>query len=142
MIPYYCNEAMMELHNVRSFTDLTRQLLEIVTEEGAELELVIERLRTTPTTTLAASVEARIAERRRSTRGFELVSMNERAYPDVVGIEARFTFVDKERGPRFVHEFHCALDATWMVYQGSCRLAHAAACDGWMQPTLESIKLR
>lgn len=142
MTPYYCNEAMLELHNVRTLVDHTRQRLEIVTEDGAELELVIERLPMNPQQSLQVAVEARVAERRRSLRGFELVSMTERGYPDVIGIEARVTFIDKELGPRFVYEFHCALDATWMVYQGACRLAHAAACDAWMPATLQSLKLR
>jgi len=142
MIPYYCNEAMLELHGVRSLVDRTRQLLEIVTEGGAEIELSIERLPLSPPATLAASVDARVAERRRSLRGFELLSTTEREYPSAIGLEVRSTFVDKERGPRFLHEFHCALDGTWMLWQGSCRLSHAAACDAWMQTTLQSLTLR
>lgn len=142
MIPYYCNESMLQLPNVRSMVDLTRQFLELVTEEGAELELVIERVRMAENVSLAACVDATLAERKRSVRGFEIVSVTEREYPDVVGVEARLTYVDKERGPRFVHEFHCAPESMRLSYFGSCRLAQATACDQWMQATLESIKLR
>ncbi|MBK6520656.1 MAG: hypothetical protein IPM79_12325 [Polyangiaceae bacterium] len=142
MIPYYCNEAMLELADVRGLVDLTRHFLQVVTEAGVEIELTIERVRLQPSQSLAAAVESSLAERKRSLRGFQLVSSTECAYPDVSGVEARLTFVDKERGPRFVHEFHCVLDATWMVYQGACRLSHATACDEWMQSTLQSLKLR
>lgn len=141
MTAYYCNEAMIELPDVRSLVDLTRQSLQIVTEDGAEIELVVERARATDQT-LKAVVEARIAERRRSVRGFELLSCTERRYPDVIGIEARLTLVDRQRGPRFVHELHCAMNATWFTYQGTSGLPHAARCDQWMQSVLQSIKLR
>lgn len=142
MISYYCNDSLLELSNVRSLVDLTRQFLEIVTEDGAELELVIERFRGTENVSLAAAVESSLAERKRSLRGFETVSLAEREYPNVIGVEARLSYVDKERGPRFVHEFYCTLDTTRIGYFGSCRMPHAAACDEWMQTTLESLKLR
>jgi hypothetical protein len=142
MTPYYCNEAMLELPNVASLVDLTRQYLQIVTQDGAELELAIERARATAGQSLTSFVEAGLAERRRSLRGFELVSLTQCEYPDVRGIEARLTFVDKERGPRFVHEFHCALDTRWIVYQGTSRLPHAAHCDEWMRTVVKSLKLR
>ncbi len=142
MTPYYCNEAMLQLPNVASLVDLTRQLLQVVTTDGAELELVIERARATTGQSWTSFVEAGVAERRRSQRGFELVSLAPCDYPGVRGIQARLTFVDKELGPRFVHEFHCAPDTTWIVDQGSCRLPHAAHCDAWMQTVVESLQLR
>ena len=142
MIPYYCNEAMLELADVRGLVDLTRHFLQVVTEAGVEIELTIERVRLQPSQSLAAAVESSLAERKRSLRGFQLVSSTECAYPDVSGVEARLTFVDKELGPRFVHEFHCAPDTTWIVDQGSCRLPHAAHCDAWMQTVVESLQLR
>lgn len=140
MIPYYCNDAVLQLHNVHSLVDLTRQCLEIVTGEGAELQLVIERVRMTPNVSLAASVEASLAERGRSLRGFELVSVTQRDYSEVTGTESRLTFLDKDRDSLFLHEFHYEVERTWI--HGSCRLAHAAACDEWMQTTLQYLKLR
>lgn len=142
MIAYYCNEAVLQLPDVYSMVDLSRQHLEIVTEGGVELELVIERSRLAQTSTLAQAVEASIAERRRSLRGFELLSNAERQYPGVVGTESRLTFVDKDRGPVFHHEFRCVLDWTLIAYVGSSRLAQAAACDAWMQGALHSLKFR
>lgn len=142
MIPYYCNDAVLELHNVHSLLDLTRQCLEIVTGEGAELQLVIERMAMTPNVTLAAAVEARLAERRRSTRGFEIVSVANRDYSEVSGSEARMSFIDKDRGPLFFHEFHFEIERTRVSYIGSSRLAQAAACDQWMQGTLQTLRLR
>lgn len=142
MISYFCNEAVLQLEDVYSLVDRTRQQLEIVTESGVELQLVIERTPMTSTTTLASAVEASISERRRSLRGFELLSATQREYPAVIGTEARLTYIDKERGPLFHHEFHCVIDRSLIAYVGSCRLAHAAACDPWMQSALHSIKLR
>jgi hypothetical protein len=142
MTPYYCNDAVLELHNVHSLVDLTRQCLEIVTGEGAELQLVIERVVMTPNVTLAAAVEARLAERRRSTRGFEILSVANRDYSEVSGSEVRMTFIDKDRGPLFFHELHFEIERTRVGYIGSCRLAQAAACDQWMQATLQTLRLR
>ncbi len=142
MISYFCNEAVLQLHDLHSLVDLTRQCLELRTEQGAELQLVIERGRPTPSTSVAASVESSVAERRRSLRGFELLSAREREYPEVTGTEVRLTYIDKDRGPLFVHEFHCTIDTRPVVYQGSCRVAHATACDEWMQTTLHYLKLR
>lgn len=142
MNPYYCNDAVLQLHNVHSLVDATRQCLQIVTQDGAELELVIERLPLASSTTLAGAVEASLAERRRSLRGFELVSLTERDYPAVSGTEARFTYLDKERGPVFFHELHYELERTRVAYICRSRLAQAAACDHWMQTTLQDLRLR
>ena len=142
MTSYFCNEAAIELPNVYGLVDLTRQCLEIRTEDGADLQLVIERPRPTANPSVAASVEASVAERRRSLRGFELLSAIEREYPEVTGTEVRVTFIDKERGPLFAHEFHCLIDRTQLVYQCSCRMPYAAICDQWMQTTLLSLKRR
>jgi hypothetical protein len=142
MSSYYCNDAVLELQNVHSMVDLTRQCLELVTRDGAELELVIERVPMSAGTTLANVVEASIAERKRSVRGFELASVTVRDYPEVSGTEARMTHFDKERGPLFFHEFHYQVDATRVVYSCRSRLAQAAICDQWMQATLETLRLR
>ena len=142
MSSYYCNDAVLELHNLHSFVDLTRQYLQLVTRDGAELELVIERLPLARSTTLQAAVEASIAERKRSVRGFELVSVADRDYPEVSGTEVRITHLDKERGPQFFHELHYQLEGTRVVYSCRSRLAHANACDQWMQATLQTLRLR
>jgi hypothetical protein len=142
MNPYYCNDAVLQLTNVHSVVDLTRQRLEIMTNDGAELVLAIERVPMPPNISIAACVEATIAERKRSQRAFELVSLASRQYPEVSGSEARLTFLDKDRGPLFFHEFHFELEGMRVGYLGSCRLAHAAACDVFMQSTLETLRLR
>lgn len=142
MTYYFCNEAVLQLPKLHSVVDLTRQCLEIRTEDGAELQFVIERARPVANVTLAASVEASLAERRRSLRGFDLASVNEREYPDISGIEARMTYIDRDRGPLFAYEFHCVLDGKQTTFQGSSRMPHAAACDEWMQTTLHHLKLR
>ncbi len=142
MILYFCNEAVLELHKLHSMIDLTRQCLELRTEDGVELHFVIERARPGAAVALAASVEASLAERRRSVRGFELVSVTEREYPDVTGVEARMTYIDRDRGPLFAYELHSILDGTRITFQGSSRVAHATACDEWMQTTLRHLKLR
>ena len=141
MTTYHSNEAILQLPNlIRPVVDLTRHCLQVVTEEGAELQLVIERSHAT--TSLSAALEADLAERRRSLRGFELASVTEREYPEVMGSEVRSTFVEKERGPVFAHEFHCVIGGTHVAYACSCRLAQAAACDAWMQTMLHYLRLR
>ncbi|MBL8740307.1 MAG: hypothetical protein JNK04_04405 [Myxococcales bacterium] len=142
MTPYHCNEAILQLRNVRSMVDLSRQLLNIVTEDGVELELVIIHVPAKPDETLKAAVEEGIAERKRSLRGFQVVSMAEREYPAVVGMEIRWTFVDRRRGPLFTYELHCILEGMRIGYHGTVALADAAACDEWMQMMLEELRLR
>ena len=142
MNPYYFNEAAIELGDVQSLVDSTRHHLEVATAGGAELRLEIERKPLADGVTLRAAVDATVAERLRSLRQFEIASRAERAYPEVDGLEIGFTFVDKERGPLFVHEFHCALERTHVCHRGSCRIQHAAACDEWMRATLQSLRLR
>lgn len=142
MNPYYCNDAVLQLHNVHTLVDLTRQCLQIVTQDGAELELIIERLPMTQNATLAGTVETSLAERRRSMRGFELVSVTQRDYPEVSGTEARLTYLDREHGPLFFHEFHYEVERTRVAYICRSRLAQAALCDQWVQTTLETLRLR
>lgn len=141
MNSYYCNDVVLPLPNVQRVVDLSRHCLEIVTEEDAELQLVIERARPKPDVTLQAEVEKLVAERRRSWRGFELMSLTERSYADITGLEVRVNYVDKERGPLFVHEFHCMLGEARLTYVASCRLVHTAACGEWMNAMLEDITL-
>lgn len=142
MIPYHCNEAILQLRNVRTMVDLTRQLLGIITEDGVELELVIVRVPVTAGKSLKASVDEGVAERKRSLRGFELASSGEREYPAVIGIEVRWTHVDSRRGPLFTYEFHCVIDGMRTGYHGTVALADAATADEWMQLMLEDLKLR
>jgi len=142
MNPYYFNEAVIDLGDIRWLVDSTRHHLEVATAGGAELRLEIERSPLADGATLRAAVEATLAERIRSVRQFEIMSRTDRAYPEVDGLEITLTFIDKERGPLFVHEFHCAFERTHVCYRGSCRIQHSAACDEWMRATLQSLRPR
>jgi hypothetical protein len=142
MTPYHCNEAILQLRNVRTMVDLSRQLLGIVTEEGVELELLIVHVPMKPDQTLKAMVEDGVAARKRSLRAFEVVSLAEREYPAVLGVEVRVTHIDQNRGPRFTHEFHCVIDGTRTGYHCTVALADAATGDEWMQHMLEDLTLR
>jgi hypothetical protein len=142
MTPYHCNEAILQLRNVRTMVDLSRQLLGIVTEEGVELDFLIAHVPMKPDQTLKAVVEEGVAARKRSLRAFEVVSLTEREYPAVVGVEVRVTHIDKTRGPRFTHEFHCVIAGTRTGYHCTAPLAEAATCDEWMQQMLEDLTLR
>jgi hypothetical protein len=141
MTPYYCNDLVLHLPDVQGVVDLSRHCLKVVTTEGVELELVIERALKRPNTTLASVVEASIAERRRSLRGFELESVRERSFPEVSGVEIYFAYIDKERGPQAVVEFHAELGEARVTYHGSCRVAQAASCQQWMEAMLEELTL-
>ncbi len=141
MSSYYCNDVALHLPDVQTVVDLSRHALEITTTDGAALSLVIERTKFDPDKGIAAAVEATIAERKRSQRGFEVISKTERAYPDVTGLEVCVTFVDKERGPQFAFEFHCAVGEIHLAYLCTCRVAHAATCEPWMQTMLAELTL-
>jgi len=142
MIPYHCNEATLLLPNVRSCVDLSRQRVEVVTEDGAEITLIIARALLTSALDLSASVEADVADRRRSLRGFELHSATEREYPELIGVEARLSFIDAQRGRLFHHEFHCVVEQLRMGYYAICRFEHAGQCDAWIETVLQNLRLR
>lgn len=141
MTPYYCNDVVLHLPEVQAVVDRSRHCLKIVTTEGVELELVIERGPKKPNTTLASVVEGSIAERRRSLRGFEVESVRERSFPEISGVEIYFVYIDKEQGPLAVVEFHSELGDTHVVHRGSCRVARASVCQQWMEVMLEELAL-
>lgn len=139
---YYFNEAVIDLGGIESFVDLTRQQLQFATPSGAELRLEIERSALASGFTLMAAVDALVAENLRSLRQFEVTSRSVSTYAEVQGIEVTVTFVEKERGPVFVHEFHCLLGQHHLSHRASSRLQHAALCDEWMRAALQSLRLR
>ncbi len=141
MNSYYCNDVALQLPNVQSVVDLTRHCLEIVTTDGSPFELVIERAKLKPDTTIEGIVESSLAERKRSLRGFEVASVTARSYPDVSGVEVLVTFIDKERGPLFQLEFHTAAGETRIAYLCSCKVAYAAECQQWMEAMLQELTL-
>lgn len=142
MNPYYFNEAVIDLGDIESFVDSTRQQLQFVTPGGAELRLEIERSALASGFTLNAAVDALVAENLRSLRQFELTSRRVCAYGEVEGIELTVTFVERERGPVFVHEFHCLVGWQRLSHRASSRLQHADPCAEWMRAALESLRLR
>ncbi|MFT3765109.1 MAG: hypothetical protein QM820_06285 [Minicystis sp.] len=133
---------MIDLGDIESFVDSTRQHLQFVTPGGAELRLEIERSALASGLTLTAAVDALLAENLRSLRQFELTSRGVCTYGEVQGIEVTVTFVEKERGPVFVHEFHCLAGWHRLSHRASSRLRHAALCEEWMRAALESLRLR
>lgn len=141
MISYYFDEAMLHLPRVASLVDRSRHLLDIKTESGAELAFVIVRGPLSPEATLRSSVKADIDEQQRSLRGFELLSVTERSYDTLSGIEVRYRFIDKP-GPTFRYEFHTALGSTRIIFMGIAPMIHAEACDTWMMEALSNLTLR
>ncbi|APR81310.1 Hypothetical protein A7982_06657 [Minicystis rosea] len=143
MNPYYFNEAVIDLGDIECFVDSTRQQLQFVTPGGAELRLEIERSALASGLSLTAAVDALVAENLRSLRQFELMSRSVCTYAEEVqGIEVTVTFVEKDRGPVFVHEFHCLLGQHRLSHRASSRLRHAALCNEWMRAALQSLRLR
>lgn len=139
---YDFNEAVIDLGDIEYFVDSTRQQLQFTTPGGAELRLEIERSALASGFTLRAAVDALVAENLRSLRQFELTSHSVCTYPEVQGIEVTVTFVEKERGPVFVHEFHYLLGQHRLSHRASSRLRDAALCDEWMRAALQSLRLR
>jgi hypothetical protein len=142
MVPYYCNEALLVLPSVQSLTDRTRHHLEIVTEEGAKLDLVIARLRTTPEESLRETIEKGLADQSRSLSGFQLVSKAEGEYGGLHGIETKVRFVDKQKGAMFHYAFHTVVESDRVGFFGISSVADAAACDAWMVSMLSNLKPR
>ncbi|HRI63309.1 MAG TPA: DcrB-related protein [Polyangium sp.] len=141
MIPYYFDEAMLQLPRVARLVDRSRHILDIRTEDGAEFELVIARGPMPPDVTLRSCVKADIEDQQRSLRGFELLSSAERSYDTLYGIEVRLRFIDKP-GPTFHHEFHTTLGSARIGFHGVARMIHAEACDAWMVEALSNLTLR
>lgn len=142
MNPYYFNEAVIDLGDIEYFVDSTRQQLQFTTPGGAEVRLEIERSALASGVSLTAAVDALVAENLRSLRQFELTSRTVCTYAEVEGIEVIVAYVEKDRGPVFVHEFHCRVGQCRLSHRASSRLRHAALCDEWMRAALQSLRLR
>lgn len=142
MIPYYLNEALLLLPDVRGLVDRSRQFIEIELEDGATLDLVIARAPLAPNDTLQSCVETGLADQRRMLRGFTLLSSREHDYAALSGIEVRLQFIDKKEGPIYHHEFHALTGQDRIGFHGICAVAHAGVCDRWMQSVLTGMKLR
>jgi hypothetical protein len=143
MNTYYFNEAAIDLGDINSFVDSSLQRLQFATPGGAELRLEIERSALASSVTLTAVVDALVAENLRSLPQFELTSRDVCSYEEVQGIEMTVTFVEKDRGPVFVHEFHCLVEQQRRLsLRASSRLRHADLCFEWMRAALQSLRLR
>jgi hypothetical protein len=141
VIPYYFDEAMLHLPRVAKFTDATRHVLEIETEDGGEFHLVIARGPLAQDTTLRACIKLDIEEQQRSLRAYELFSCADRAYNALEGIELRYRYIEKQEIV-FRHEFHAALGPGRIGFFGIASMQHAEVCDKWMVEALGHLTLR
>jgi len=142
MTSFFFNEAVLRLPDVASVVDRSRQFLEVVTEDGAAIDLLIARAKLPEKATLRSAVDADLAEHQRSLHGFQLLSKEERTYEALTGIEVRIRFIDKARGPAFHHEFHSLIGDRRIGFHGIAKMGDADACDAWMRATLASMTLR
>jgi hypothetical protein len=142
MTSYHFNEAMFALPEVERLVDHSRQFLEITTEDGSTLDLVIARTPVIEGQPLRTAVENGLTEQRRSLRAFSVLSAREREYPALHGIEVRLRFIDKSEGPIYHHEFHTLMGHTRVGFHAICAVARADYCDSWMEALLESVKTR
>lgn len=142
MTTYLFNEAQFDLPEIESVVDRSRQFLEIKTEDGSKISLVIARAPAKEGEELRTVVEAGIAEQRRLLRAFTVLSAKERTYSATSGIEVRLRFIDKAEGPIYHHEFHTVFGDTRVGFHAICAVARAEYCDAWMETLLESVSLR
>lgn len=142
MLPYYCNEAMVLLPSVQSMIDRTRHAIEVVTEDGVALDLVIARIALAPDETLHGAVDKALEEQRRSLRGFQILSKTEGEYAGLFGVELKTRFFDASHGPRFHHAFHTVIDGERVGFFGISTMEDAPACEAWMSTLLSNLKVR
>jgi hypothetical protein len=140
-VPYNFNEASLVLPDAYGLVDRSRQFLQVETSNGTKLTLIVARA-PADDQSLQSFMEKGLTEHRRSLRGFNLLSCTERRYPDLVGIEVRFQFVEKGEGPVFHHEFHCVLGEERIGFHVIAAVADLEECDAWTQAMLESVALR
>ncbi len=138
----YCfNEAMLVLPDAYAVVDRSRQFLEVETSNGVKLVLIVARA-PADDQPLETFLQKGLEDHRRSLRGFTLLSCTERRYPELVGVELRFQFVDKNQGPMFHHEYHCVLGPDRVGFHVIGAVSDAEACDTWAQQMLESVTIR
>ena len=142
MTTYLFNEAQFDLPEISSLIDRSRQFLEIKTEDGSKISLVIARAPAKEDDVLRTVVENGIAEQRRLLRAFTVLSAKEREYNAMQGIEVRLRFIDKNEGPIYHHEYHTVFEDTRVGFHAICAVARAEYCDAWMEAVLESVSLR
>lgn len=138
----YCfNEAMIVLPDAQAWVDHSRQFVDVETSNGTSISLIIARA-PADRDSLADFLEKGLADHRSSLRGFNLLSVQERRYPQIAGVELRFQFLDKKQGPIFHHEFHCVIGPDRVGFHVVSAVADAEECDAWAQAMLESVDLR
>ncbi len=142
MTTYLFNEAQFDLPEISSLIDRSRQFLEITTEDGSKISLVIARAPAKEGEELRTVVEAGISEQRRLLRAFTVLSAKERDYSAMRGIEVRLRFIDKSEGPIYHNEYHTVFGDTRVGFHAICPVSRAEYCDAWMETLLESVSLR
>jgi hypothetical protein len=142
MTTTYCfNEAMIVLPDAQAWADHSRQFVEVETSNGTRITLIIARA-PADRDSLADFLEKGLADHRSSLRGFNLLSVTERRYPQIAGVELRFQFLDKKQGPIFHHELHCVIGSDRVGFHIVSAVADAEECDAWAHAMLESVDLR
>ena len=144
MIRYYMDEAALSLPASR-LVDRSVHEMDVETPEGARLHFAVVRRPLAAGEAVADKLGALLAEKERSLRGFSLISLEERRYPALAGLEARLRY----RGdPEIVyqHQLHAAVsmgaESTWLAFHAESKLEDAAACDAWMAEVMGTIRLR
>lgn len=141
---FFMNEAALVLPGVKRIVDRTVHEVDIVVEDGVELQFAVTRTPLDPGEgPLEEQLGVLMAARERSLRGFVVLSLEQRAYAHVAGIEVRLRFRG-EAGLLFQHQLHCAVESatgkTWLAFHCQAPLESAEACDRWMAEALESVR--
>jgi hypothetical protein len=144
VIRYYMDEAALSLPAL-SIVDRSVHEMAVVTPEGARLHFAVMRRPLAAGEAVADRLGALLAEKERALRGFTLIALEERRYPELSGLAAQLRY----RGdPEIVyqHQFHAAVsmgaESTWLAFHAEAALADAEACDRWMVEVLSNLRLR
>lgn len=142
---YYMNEAALFLPGAASVLDRTTHEIDVTLEGGVELRLMVVRRALDPAETVKARLAEMVAEKDRALHGFSVISLEERAYPSIAGLELRVRYRD-EGTVVFQHQLHAAIvteqGVTWIAFHGETDVEHAELCDRWMAAMLAEVRLR
>lgn len=143
----YMNEAALELPSVAGVVDRSTHDLEVTLDDGGTLRfLVVRRPLGGPSSGLAERVGALMGEKSRALRGFRVLSLAERWYPSIGGIEVKLRHRGEDGEMLYQHQLHAALEweerVTWLAFHGEMPIEAAEVCDRWMTSVLEGLVIR
>jgi hypothetical protein len=138
---YYFDEGAFDLPEGIDYVDRTVHVLEVPSEDGAELGLTMERRPIPAGKTLLDVVSEMRREQEVKLRGHTLLAEGERAVDGLYTLQTKLRW-RHPKGPVYHSQVHVPLGAVCLTLTASSRWERASACDAWLDSLLSTLRFR